>query len=53
MVAQIGVTLGQLLPQIARNLAVIDIVSLAQANWFREGLITKKILFCNKVQHDQ
>ena len=37
MVAQIGVTPLQLLPQIAMNFAVIGSVSLVQAYWFRRG----------------
>lgn len=49
MVAQIGVTPRQLLPQIAMNLAVIGIISLAQAYWFRRGWIANR----NKVQHEQ
>ena len=53
MVAQIGVTPRQLLPQIAMNLTVIGIVALAQAYWFRRGWIANKLFSRNKVQHDQ
>jgi hypothetical protein len=53
MVAQIGVTPRQLLPQIAMNLAVIGIISLAQAYWFRRGWVANKLFSRNKVQHVQ
>jgi hypothetical protein len=48
MVAQIGVTPRQLLPQIAMNLAVICIISLAQAYWFRRGWVAGKLFSRNK-----
>lgn len=48
MVAQIGVTPRQLLPQIAMNLAVIGIISLAQAYWFRRGWGAGKLFSRNK-----
>lgn len=47
-VAQIGVTPRQLLAQIAMNFAVIVMVSLAQAYWFRKGWIANNIIYRNK-----
>lgn len=49
MVAQIGVTPRQLLPQIALNLAVISIIALAQKYRLRQGGIARKLFSSNKV----
>ncbi len=48
MVAQIGVTPRQLLAQIAMNFAIIVVVSLAQAYWFRQGWIANNVIYRNK-----
>ena len=45
MVVQIGVTPRQLLPQMAMNFAIVGIISLLQAYWFRRGWFEKTRLF--------